>query len=623
MPDYARGSITGFKKAAPSPLGCGLTDNLDMMWSADNDGDPVDGEFVDEVVWTCELGWIKSATSVHGIYFLDYPGAGDPWRTRLSFNWWSGFFYFREYDFGPRRRDNYRDFGTGGSGWPWKDPNRYYVMSNGEIDYDVLYSASIGFDDPVWLPPPAEIAQMASVRGLPAPPNLLSVGPFDIAPGASVRVPFAFVGGENFHTDPANIQNLPHSPDRFYDNLDFSDLIQHAAWARWVYDNPGVDTDGDEYAGDFVECNGDTVYYTGDGIPDWRGALPPPAPQFRLEPMVNGLRVRFNGMRSETSKDVFSDRADFEGYRIYCGLDQRAASLRLLASYDREDYDKHVWNGRPGLLDSLIFYIVDPPFSPDSLRCLYGSGADPCGDATFDPLDYTPSNPYIMSGFSDSAFYFLPHDYNVSEWGVTTPIRKVYPDEPYPVSLHPDSVPVDALTDDGYFKYFEYEFTIESLLPTVPYWVNVTAFDAGVPSLRLKGLETSVTLGAKSAYPLGPSDSVGGVGKVCVYPNPYRIDGDYRDLGLEGRLEEDRPDYRVRAVHFRNLPAKCTIYIYSLDGDLVRRLEHDMDPSDPNSSHDTWNLITRNTQMVVSGLYYWVVEAEDGSTQMGKLVIIM
>jgi hypothetical protein len=55
----------------------------------------------------------------------------------------------------------------------------------------------------------------------------------------------------------------------------------------------------------------------------------------------------------------------------------------------------------------------------------------------------------------------------------------------------------------------------------------------------------------------------------------------------------------------------------------VRQIEHDADPNDPTSSHETWNLITRNTQMVVSGLYYWVVEAEDGQTQIGKLVIIM
>ena len=48
-----------------------------------------------------------------------------------------------------------------------------------------------------------------------------------------------------------------------------------------------------------------------------------------------------------------------------------------------------------------------------------------------------------------------------------------------------------------------------------------------------------------------------------------------------------------------------------------------MDPSDVSSSYDSWNLITRNTQLTVSGLYYWVVESPDGSTQMGKLVIIM
>jgi hypothetical protein len=67
--------------------------------------------------------------------------------------------------------------------------------------------------------------------------------------------------------------------------------------------------------------------------------------------------------------------------------------------------------------------------------------------------------------------------------------------------------------------------------------------------------------------------------KAYVYPNPYRGDAGYRDLGFEGRLEDDRPDYRVREIHFANLPPKCTISIYSLDGDLIRELEHDMDPS--------------------------------------------
>jgi hypothetical protein len=71
-----------------------------------------------------------------------------------------------------------------------------------------------------------------------------------------------------------------------------------------------------------------------------------------------------------------------------------------------------------------------------------------------------------------------------------------------------------------------------------------------------------------------------------------------------------------------NLPAKCIIRIFTLDGDLVRAIKHDMEPSDPNSSHDKWDLINRNIQMVVSGLYYWTVEDEAGKVQMGKLVIL-
>lgn len=109
---------------------------------------------------------------------------------------------------------------------------------------------------------------------------------------------------------------------------------------------------------------------------------------------------------------------------------------------------------------------------------------------------------------------------------------------------------------------------------------------------------------------------------MYVYPNPYRAHAGYRRDGYEGRGESERIDDRVRAIHFANLPAKCIIRIYTLDGDLVRAIKHDMEPSDPNSSHDKWDLINRNIQMVVSGLYYWTVEDNSGNVQMGKLVIL-
>ena len=79
----------------------------------------------------------------------------------------------------------------------------------------------------------------------------------------------------------------------------------------------------------------------------------------------------------------------------------------------------------------------------------------------------------------------------------------------------------------------------------------------------------------------------------------------------------------MRAIWFANLPPKCTITIFTIDGDEVRRIRHDVDPTDPMYHIDYWDLITRNSQQPVSGLYYWVVEDDQGRTQIGKLVLIM
>jgi len=123
-------------------------------------------------------------------------------------------------------------------------------------------------------------------------------------------------------------------------------------------------------------------------------------------------------------------------------------------------------------------------------------------------------------------------------------------------------------------------------------------------------------------YPLTPSDTVEAKNlDVYVYPNPYRIDGNYFEDGFEGRDDTYKIPDRIRRIHFANLPRVCKIYIYSLDGDLVRELDHNYPDGGPQSMHDTWDLITRNTQRVVTGIYYFVVESST-RTQIGKFVII-
>ncbi len=170
---------------------------------------------------------------------------------------------------------------------------------------------------------------------------------------------------------------------------------------------------------------------------------------------------------------------DFEGYQIYYGLDDRESSLSLVASYDRQDYDKYIWNPKSGSFGAWV--IKDVPFTLERLKCLYGHGTDPCHDSLFDPLRYTQSYPLRLAQFPDSQFYFVPHDFNASTFGKTTQIRKIYPNAVLP----PPGATLDStyLTPDGFWKYYEYEFTIPNLLPTMQYYVNVTALTGGI---RLK-----------------------------------------------------------------------------------------------------------------------------------------
>jgi hypothetical protein len=608
--------------------GCQFEDTLNIAWIADNDADPEGGAY-----------GVMSVPGVTATRVVRTPNDS----LDISFNWWIANDN-SSLDFGPRERpgvgewqEDFRDFGTGGLGTPSGDRNKYYMLRNREFDYDQALTARINVIDTLWLPPPTENAGTYA-DGFDTR-YLLSFGPFDIDPGERLPISFAYIAGEDFHQNPNDIDFLPDDPASFYASLDFSDLGLNAVWAGRIYDNPGVDTDGDGYAGKVRLCCDDSVAYSlnnildtstvpgfsssdceiiwseGDGVPDFRGASPPPAPHFSIYPSVGALRVRIHGQESEAAVDVFTGLADFEGYRVYLGRDDRESSYSLLASYDRDDYDKYVWTGDE-------YRILDIPFTLDSLRCLYGTS---CDDELFDPLFYSQDNPYRHPLYPDSMFYFVPHDFNISDSAPgQLALTKAYPEQPYPSSLDPDSADPDELTDEGYFKYFEYDIVIDDLLPTVPYWVNVTAFDFGSPEAGMLPLESSVTVGAQCAFADTPADQVLATSqKVYVYPNPYRIDADYRSLGFEGRSAPDRPNDRVRAINFGNLPPKCVISIYSLDGDLIRQIHHDVPATDPTASHDSWDMITRNTQMITTGMYYWTVESDTGEVQIGKLVVIM
>lgn len=626
---------SGFLHTWPDTCGdCSYDDTVFIAWAADDNGDP-------DLIY--QDGRTHPTPSVTGTRIVRTPQDS----LDVSFNWWIGNsipaldFSPRERPFAGRRKEDLRDFGTGGLGTPEGDANKYYVMSNREFDYNQVRTGVIEPNDSLWLYPDQNRAD-SFATGYDTR-YLLSFGPFDISPGQTLPISFAYVAGEGIHTVDGNEDNLPDRPDIYLRQLDFSDLAENAKWASWIYDNPGYDTDDDGYAGDFIACPAessligidttiegrdttiyrwefgtvDTCWLRGDGVPDFRGASSPPPPDVRLLATSEQIVVRFNGLRSETTRDVFSGRIDFEGYNVYLSRDEREASYSLIASYDREDYNK--WGYNPERQPAAGYELHDRPFTVEELRCLYGSGDDPCSDSSFEPDLHGRSNPLRHPDFADSVFFFEPHGANVSRLGEDTPIRKRYPNQPYPSSLEPSQANPDELTEDGYLKHFEYELIIDNLLASVPWWVSVTAFDYGSVESGLSSLESSITNNARSTYALPDAGEVlsEGLG-VFVYPNPYRLDADYRSRGFEGRMQSDRMPDRTRAIHFANLPPYCTIRIYSLDGDLVRTIEHD-----DGTSQNYWDLITRNHQLVVSGLYYWTVSRPGGETQIGKLAIVM
>jgi hypothetical protein len=103
-----------------------------------------------------------------------------------------------------------------------------------------------------------------------------------------------------------------------------------------------------------------------------------------------------------------------------------------------------------------------------------------------------------------------------------------------------------------------------------------------------------------------------GPGGVWVVPNPYRASADWELPATPG-------DPRTHHIDFMGLPrTQCRIRVWTLAGDLVADLHHDGSGGDGQMS---WDLISRNGQEVVSGVYVFTLDSDLGR-QTGHFVVI-
>ncbi len=151
-----------------------------------------------------------------------------------------------------------------------------------------------------------------------------------------------------------------------------------------------------------------------------------------------------------------------------------------------------------------------------------------------------------------------------------------------------------------------YSWTDHSVTNGFPYFYVLTAYDAEtmVESTRSNYKQT-VEGTPLSVVPSWGVDS-NWTENVAVVPNPYRGSAAWEAIYFN-------------KIAFINLPAMCNIHIYTLAGDHVITLEH----RDYGGTIGTayWDLVSRNEQDVVTGLYVYRVETEDDYV-IGKFAII-
>jgi len=90
------------------------------------------------------------------------------------------------------------------------------------------------------------------------------------------------------------------------------------------------------------------------------------------------------------------------------------------------------------------------------------------------------------------------------------------------------------------------------------------------------------------------------INRIRVVPNPYVASSLYEPEFGELRREP------LRQIQFVNLPPECTIYIFTVDADLVKTIYHNS-----NNGTETWDLRAEGGREIAPGVYIYVVKSGD------------
>jgi len=224
--------------------------------------------------------------------------------------------------------------------------------------------------------------------------------------------------------------------------------------------------------------------------------------------------------------------------------------------------------------------------------------------------EYRPQNWTMVAAFDNVSGPIYLLDFETGDTLVDENGDKIYKDLPDLVHSFIDT--------GGVFKDADGNplFSVDRPVNNLPYYYVVTAYDNpsvhGRPEFpQIESAKVNFMVDPATGAPFGvmprrvySKDQEVEKLNVKVYPNPYK-----GGSPLEVQYEDK--------VSFTNLPPACKITILTLYGDIIDVIYHTDGTSD-----EAWDLVSRNEQDVVSGMYIFIVEVPGNKKQVGKFVIL-
>lgn len=170
-----------------------------------------------------------------------------------------------------------------------------------------------------------------------------------------------------------------------------------------------------------------------------------------------------------------------------------------------------------------------------------------------------------------------------------------------------DLLIAERVTNNSYRMYHRVSFRSTATTPVAPVNGNKVRVTMDRPFKGGDKFVFNITSGSIDST-LAQTD----LDKIRVVPNPYLASSKYERQAITfGRGE--------RRLRFSHLPAVCTIKIYNIRGELIKKIEH---TSSGNDGDAFWDLTTTDRQDVAFGVYVFHVSAPGIGEKTGKFAII-